>query len=320
MKTIFLKDGACDMPPCVATIGFFDGVHHGHGDLINHVAQQAEAEGLTSVAITFDQHPKQVLDKTYQPLLLNTFDEKIKNLSHTLVKYCVVLPFTRELVAMSARQFMEDVLLRQLHVRHLVVGYDHHFGHGRSEGFADYVRYGQELGITVEQWTVFQMRGHNISSSLIRRYLQEGEVLRAAECLGYYYEMTGRVVKGHQLGRRIGFPTANIEVPSEKQLPAPGVYAVKAWTEQSALPYPAMMNIGMRPTFGGSDLSLEVHIFGFQGDLYGQQLEVQFLHRVREEHRFSNKDELTLQLQKDAQTVKEYFHKEHSEWTGGHAL
>jgi riboflavin kinase/FMN adenylyltransferase len=143
-------------------------------------------------------------------------------------------------------------------VRHLVVGYDHRFGHDRSEGFADYVRYGRELGIAVDQWEVFKMRGQNVSSSLIRRYLQEGEVLRAAECLGYYYELAGRVVGGHQMGRKMGFPTANIEADEGKLIPAPGVYAVKAFAEHSALPYKAMMNVGVRPTFGGGDLPLEV--------------------------------------------------------------
>lgn len=320
MKTIYLNSASEEMPPSVATIGFFDGVHHGHGDLLNHVAEQAEAEGLASVAITFDRHPRQVLDPSYQPLLLTTFDEKLKNLSRTRIKYCVVLPFTREMAAMSARRFMDEVLSRRLHVRHLVVGYDHHFGHDRGEGFDDYVRYGREMGIAVDQWTVFRMRGQSVSSSLIRRCLQAGEAQRAAECLGYYYQMTGRVVKGQQVGRQMGFPTANIEVDKEKLLPASGVYAVKVWTERSTLPYMAMMNIGVRPTFGGGDLSLEVHIFGFHGDLYGQQLEVQFLHRVREERRFSSMEELSQQLQADAQKVKEFFHREYPEWTDGNAI
>ncbi len=319
MKTIYLNNLTETVPPCVATIGFFDGVHHGHADLIHHVAQQAEAEGLQSAVITFDRHPRQVLAQVYQPLMLTTFDEKLRLLSHTPIKYCVVLPFTRELAAMSARQFMDEVLSRRLHVRHLVVGYDHRFGHDRSEGFADYVRYGRELGIAVDQWEVFKMRGQNISSSLIRRYLQEGEVLRAAECLGYYYELAGRVVGGHQMGRKMGFPTANIEADEGKLIPAPGVYAVKAFAEHSALPYKAMMNVGVRPTFGGGDLSLEVHVFGLHQDIYGERLTVQFLHRLRQERCFDSVEELVRQLQADACMVKEYFDKEYPEWTGGNA-
>ena len=321
MKTIFLKDGIADMPPCVATIGFFDGVHRGHQWLILHVMEQAKAKGLKSAVITFDHHPRQVLQQDYQPLLLTTFEEKLKHLSHNPIDYCVVVPFTPELAAMSARAFMEEVLVQKLQVRHLVVGYDHRFGHDRSEGFDEYERNGRELGITVEQWDdVFESRGKNVSSSLIRQYLREGEIERSAECLGYDYEMSGRVVHGHQIGRLLGFPTANIEVAQEKLIPVSGVYAVTVWTEQSLLPWPAMMNIGVRPTVGDGQLTLEVHIFGFSGDLYNQQLEVHFLHHMREERHFSGFAELADHLQEDAEAVKSYFRKEYPEWTGGHAL
>ena len=322
MKTIFLKDGEMpEIPPCVATIGFFDGVHRGHRWLILHVMEQAKARGLKSAVITFDRHPRQVLQQDYQPQLLTTFDEKLKHLSHNPIDYCVVVPFTPELAAMSAQQFMQEVLVQKLQVRHLVVGYDHRFGHDRSEGFSDYQRYGQELGITVEQWDdVYENRGKNVSSSLVRQYLREGEMEQAGECLGYYYEMRGRVIHGHQIGRQLGFPTANIEVASEKLIPAAGVYAVQAWTEGSLLPWPAMMNIGVRPTVGDGLLALEVHIFGFSGILYDQQLEVHLLHRMREERHFSGFAELADHLQEDAEAVKAYFRKEYPEWTGGHAL
>ncbi len=173
----------------------------------------------------------------------------------------------------------------------------------------------------MEQWDdVYENRGKNVSSSLVRQYLREGEMEQAGECLGYYYEMRGRVIHGHQIGRQLGFPTANIEVASEKLIPAAGVYAVQAWTEGSLLPWPAMMNIGVRPTVGDGLLALEVHIFGFSGILYDQQLEVHLLHRMREERHFSGFAELADHLQEDAEAVKAYFRKEYPEWTGGHAL
>lgn len=313
MKTIFLKDGAQGMLPCVATIGFFDGVHRGHRYLIDRVVELARAEGLRSAVITFEDHPRQVLQQDYQPQLLSTFEEKTFLLSHTGVDYCVVFPFNSETATMNARQFMEEVLCHQLNVRRLVVGYDHRFGRDRSEGFEDYVRYGHELGITVEKGHAVTFHGQRVSSSLIRQYLAEGEVELAAECLGYPYTLVGRVVEGKQLGRKLGFPTANIEIDKDKLLPAPGVYAVKARREHSMEMRRAMMNIGVRPTFGGDKLSLEIHIFDFDEEIYGELLLVQFIHRLREERRFDSVEELSQQLQADERLVVEQFEKEMEE-------
>lgn len=313
MKTIYLNGTTLDVPPSVATIGFFDGVHRGHRYLIDRVVEEAHSEGLCSVVITFDAHPREVLGSEHLPQLLTTFDEKILLLSHTQVDYCVVLPFTLEMAAMSARLFMEEVLGRQLHVRKLVVGYDHRFGHDRSEGFADYVGYGAEMGIDVERAHAVDFNGKHLSSSLIRRFLQEGEVELANECLGYPYAVMGRVVEGRQQGRKLGFPTANIEVDPRKLLPAPGVYAVKARPEHSMEMRRAMMNIGVRPTFGGGSLSLETHIFNFDEDLYGERLLVQFIHRLREERRFDSMEQLAQQLQADERLVVEQFEKEKEE-------
>ena len=173
------------MRPCVATIGFFDGVHRGHRFLIERLKEDAQRTGLESTVITFERHPRQVLSADYQPKLLTTFEEKMLLLSKTGVDNCAVLQFDRQMALLTAREFMERVLSGLLNVKKLYIGYDHRFGHNREEGFEDYVRYGRELGIEVLQNTAFDLEGVNVSSSVIRSFLQEGEVEMAARCLGY---------------------------------------------------------------------------------------------------------------------------------------
>ena len=178
------------------------------------------------------------------------------------------------------------------------------FGHNREDGFEDYVRYGRELGIEVLQNTAFDLEGVNVSSSVIRSFLQEGEVEMAARCLGYPYFVSGKVMPGVQEGRKLGFPTANIEVTAEKLIPAPGVYAVTARLEGSAALKPAMMNIGTRPTFGENEQTLEVHILDFEDNIYGKELLVSFDRRLRGERKFRSAEDLAGQLRKDAEEVR----------------
>ena len=298
------------MRPCVATIGFFDGVHRGHRFLIDRLRKDAEQEGLESTVITFERHPRQVLSADYQPKLLTTFDEKLLLLSKTGVDNCAVLQFDRQMAQMTARGFMERVLRGLLNVKKLYIGYDHRFGHNREEGFDDYVRYGRELGIEVVQNTAFELEGVGVSSSVIRSFLQEGEVELATRCLGYPYFLAGKVIPGVQEGRKMGFPTANMEVCREKLIPAAGVYAVSARLENAASAKRAMMNIGTRPTFGEHTQTLEVHILDFEDDIYGQDLVVGFGRRLREERKFNSSKDLAGQLEKDAGQVSDYFEKE----------
>ena len=292
----------------VATIGFFDGVHRGHQYLIRRLREEAEIQGMQSMVITFDRHPREVLGSNYQPRMLSTLDEKMERLKQTGVDRCVVLPFTRELAALSAREFMQQVLKRQLNVARLYMGYDNRFGHNREEGFADYVRYGREIGIEVILNDAFTLNQIHISSSVVRSFVSEGEIELANQCLGYPYMVTGKVVDGVHEGRKMGFPTANIEPDdAQKLIPAPGVYAVRVSVEGSREWLDGMMNIGTRPTFGENKLSLETHILHFSDDIYGKKLTVAFVKRLRAEQRFSSVAALREQLVKDEQQVEDLF-------------
>ncbi len=297
-----------DNTPYVATIGFFDGVHRGHQYLISRLMEQAAAAGMPSMVITFDRHPREVLGSKYQPRMLSTLSEKLQRLRQTGVDRCEVLSFTPQLAALTAREFMQHVLKEQLNVGKLYIGYDNRFGHNREEGFDDYVRYGREMGIEVIHNDAFQLNKVNISSSVVRSFLDEGEVELANQCLGYNYTVEGGVVDGVHEGRKMGFPTANIE-PSYalKLIPAPGVYAVKVRVEGTDEWLSGMMNIGTRPTFGENKLSLEVHILHFSGNLYGRTLAVSFVKRLRAERRFSSPSALRNQLIRDEQAVEELF-------------
>ena len=310
LKAAAAPDGM-QLQACVATIGFFDGVHRGHQFLIRHLVETARQDGLASTVITFDEHPRKVLQSDYQPEMLSTLDSKLLLLSKTEVDNAVVLHFDRQMAALSAREFMQQVLHDHLNVKKLFVGYDHRFGHNRAETFDDYVRYGKEMGIEVVKNESFQIDGINISSSVIRSFLKEGEIEMANQCLGYPYTIIGKVVNGYHEGRKLGFPTANLDISHFGQLiPAPGVYAVKARMENTVVWKHGMMNIGTRPTFNGKGITLETHIFNFDGDIYNQLLLVSFVKRIRGERKFDGPEELALQLKEDEETVLSLFDKE----------
>jgi len=303
--------------PCVATIGFFDGVHRGHQFLIHRLVEDAHAAGLQSLVITFDRHPRQVVCPSWQPELLSTLDEKKLLLSKTGVDACCVLPFNKQMAALSAHAFMKQVLREQLNVRKLYVGYDNRFGHDRTESFDDYVRYGLELGMEVVRGDKLEALGTKhtaISSSLIRQYIKAGEVENAEQALGYPYQLTGMVTTGYQEGRKLGFPTANLDLNSiGKLVPAPGVYAVMVRVEGSVGWKRAMMNIGTRPTFDGNSLTIETHIFQFEDDIYHKKLTISVISRIREEHRFDSVEALAAQLRKDKKAVEACFLSRHGE-------
>jgi riboflavin kinase/FMN adenylyltransferase len=297
-----------DLRPCVATIGFFDGVHRGHQFLIANVMEEARKAGLQSLVITFDRHPRQVLSQDYQPRLLTTLERKLQLLSLTGVDNVAVLHFTKEMAGLSAHDFMQQILHDKLNVRELIIGYDNRFGHNRAEGFDDYVGYGKEMGIKVMQSTPFSVGDIKVSSSLTRSFLEGGEVEMAARCLGRPYELSGTVVKGFQQGRKLGFPTANLDTgDSGLLIPKGGVYAVKASIDDHQRLMPAMMDIGTRPTYGGTKLSLETNIFNFHGCLYGKPLSVQFIKRIRDDIKFDSIEALAAQIQKDKEAITKIF-------------
>jgi len=318
MRTLYYNKGVTtdssgnvlktELGASVATIGFFDGVHRGHQFLISHLVETAHQEGLASTLITFDEHPRKVLQSDYQPELLSTLDSKLLLLSKTEVDNTVVLHFDREMAALSAREFMQEVLRDRLHVKKLFIGYDHRFGHNRAETFDDYVRYGKEMGIEVVQNQAFVLNDIHVSSSVIRSFLKEGEVEMANQCLGYPYTIIGKVVSGYHEGRKMGFPTANLDISHFGQLvPAIGVYAVRVRLENSVEMKRGMMNIGTRPTFNGKRTTLETHIFNFDSDIYDQLLLVSFVQRIRGERKFESPEELAEQLKEDEEMVLELF-------------
>lgn len=313
-----MKIGATcsDNRPSVATIGFFDGVHRGHRYLIEQVREVAAVHGLASSVVTFPVHPRKVMQSDYRPQLLTTCEEKVALLAETGVDDCIMLDFTPEIARLTARQFME-LLKEDYGIRALVIGYDHRFGHNRSEGFDDYVRYGQELGMEVllareysyikkdaaEGMGIIQEEDA-VSSSVIRHLLLAGDVTLAAECLGYDYFLNGTVVGGYRVGRTIGFPTANLRVSdADKLIPADGVYAVRIFLDGKE--YGGMLSIGYRPTVNnGTDRSIEVNIFHFDADIYNQPMRISFVRRTRAELKFNTIEELVAQLHQDEAEIK----------------
>ena len=292
--------------PSAATIGCFDGVHRGHQMLVEMMVCQARQRGLKPIAVTFDRLPRQLFDPTFHPQLLSTLEEKTACLKELGVEEVMVLPFTHQLAALSAEAFMREILRDRLSVELLVTGYDNRFGHDRSEGFDDYVRYGQHLGIDVVRGDVAMMDDHlAVSSTVIRQLLaDEGKVEAMPDVLTRRYTVSGRVVSGEHIGHELGFPTANLEPDSkEKLIPASGAYAVWAMIDGHRLP--AMMNIGTRPTFEGKQQTLEVHILKEVGNLYGQSMTVEFVSRLRAEQRFDTREALIAQLEHDRQTTEQ---------------
>ena len=291
----------------VATIGVFDGVHAGHQQVINRVVSDAKFHHLASMVITFDRHPRQLFDPQFRPQLLTTQQEKEQEIERLGVDFLVVLPFTKEMAALSARDFMAQILKERLNVKMLQVGYDNRFGHDSTEGIDDYRRYGDELGIMVYKGIRLDFQGYHVpvcSSNIRSLIAEEGEVDTANMFLGRNYELSGKVMPGEHIGHQLGFPTANLEPDDPfKVIPASGVYGVWATVGDSQKPLPAMMNIGTRPTFDGRNRTLEVNIFDFDGDLYGQTVRISFLFRLREERKFESPEALVAQLQKDKEQV-----------------
>ena len=278
----------------VATIGMFDGVHLGHQFVLHHVLKTAREQGLLSMAITFDQTMR-------RDQVLTSLDDKRRLLSQAGIDRIEVLQFTDELRLMTAREFMQRELKEQLNVKVLLTGYDNRFGHDRKEGFDDYVRYGQELGIAVRQLPPAPPTGTGeetaVSSSYIRRLLTDGQVEAANCCLGYAYQLSGMVVHGEQIGRQLGFPTANLQLDDDcKLVPKSGVYAVTAELEGHSTSFLGMMNIGTRPTFNGQKTTLETHLFDFDGDVYGRRLSVSLVARLRDELHFDHTEDLRHQM------------------------
>jgi riboflavin kinase/FMN adenylyltransferase len=309
LKVLYINDITRIEQETIATIGFFDGVHRGHRYLLEQLKTLAQPAGLKTAVITFPVHPRKVLQQEYQPKLLNTFEEKIQQLSATGIDYCYVIDFTKAFSEITAQDFIQQTLSKQLKVNELLIGYDHKFGKGRTNAYEQYVEYGKKCGMKVHQAQKLPEEDEHISSTAIRHLLSEGKMKETAHLLSYNYSLEGKVIQGNQLGRTIGFPTANLELnDSDKIIPKEGVYAVQVSVEGKM--YAGMAYIGHRPTVSSEgEKRVEVHIFDFSRDIYGQNIQVEFVDFIRPERHFSSLEELQKQLAKDKENVLKIIEK-----------
>lgn len=292
--------------PVVATVGFFDGVHAGHRFLIEQVKNYARQKGWLSAVVTFKTHPRKSLHKDYVPELLTTYEEKLTQLASTGIDLCLSMEFSTAVSQLSARQFIHEILKEKLNVSTLFVGYDHRFGHNRNESYPHYKHYAAEVGMDVVQAKEFNPAQH-VSSSHIRKLLECGEVQSAAKLLTYTYSLQGTVVAGFQIGRTIGYPTANIQ-PSdaEKIIPSNGIYAVRIHLGDDPKAFSGMLYIGNRPTLNDdAGRSIEVNIFDLNADLYSRNIRLDFISFVRGDQQFASLDELKEQIGRDKEAVLE---------------
>ncbi len=288
--------------PAFLAIGVFDGVHIGHQALIEDVVSAARRAGGTSVVVTFHPHPSVVLLPGREPLLLTTFGEKLAVLKAIGVDVVLAFPFTRALARKTARQFVEELLWAGLHPRSISVGYNFTFGRG-GQGKPDLLkRMGGELGFEVRVFKPVSFGGLTVSSTVVRRVLGEGRVGLAWNLLGRPYSVTGKVQRGDGLATTLGFPTANVGLPGYKALPLRGVYAVTA--KIGSKEFSGVANLGRRPTFGGNEDRLEVHLLDFDASIYGEELEVAFIRWIRSERGFSGPEALEIQIRQDVKEAR----------------
>lgn len=287
----------------VLTIGNFDGVHLGHQALFQKLKQRAQSIEGESVVMTFHPHPLEVLSPGNGPVFITDHERKLQLIENCEIDVTIVIPFSHEFARMTAKEFVKGVLVDRIGVKALVVGYDYKFGHAR-EGDIHFLRkLGQEFDFEVEAVSGIKKEQTVVSSTAIRRYIQQGQLREANALLGRAYEISGTVVKGRDRGGRVlGFPTANIRL-SRQAPPKMGVYAVEV--EVNGKLYGGAANLGYNPTFGDTDLSLEVHILDFNEDIYAQPISIRFIDRLRDEKRFSGPAELAVQIQKDIQTARQ---------------
>jgi len=290
----------------VATLGTFDGVHHGHRAVIEHLISEARKRNTKSLLITFEPHPRIVLNKNAKDLrLITNIDEKIGLLEKVGLDYLLILPFTYEFSQKSARQFIEDYLIAKLHVQAMTIGYDHHFGRMDNEN-EDVVSIIKSYNIEVERIPEMDINEIAVSSTKIREAISKGRIDYANKLLGYNYQLCGTVVHGNKLGRELGFPTANLMLKFKlKLIPADGVYMVKVIHNNNE--YKGMMNIGYKPTVHSQERTIEVHIIDFDSIIYGESVQVYLLERIRNEVSFMNIAELKQQLIKDKKFVLENY-------------
>ena len=298
------------------TIGTYDGVHFGHRVILNKLIKQAKAVGGESVLLTFYPHPRMILFPDDNDLkLLTAQPEKIKLLEKLGIEHLIIIPFTVEFSRMKAFEFVRDILVNKIGVHKLIIGYDHQFGRNREGSLKQLEEYAPMFEFEIEEIPAQDIDTVKISSPKIRNALMRGDIKTADEYLGYEYPISGEVIRGNQIGRSLGFPTANIQYNNHyKLIPANGVYAVEIRVKETT--YKGMMNIGRRPTINDHDagLTLEVNIFNFDEIIYGKVITVLLRRRIRDEIKFKNLEQLSAQLVKDKATIERYFRETKDTW------
>lgn len=302
MKIVHSIHAFTAVKPTIVTIGTFDGVHLGHKKIIDQIIANAKELNCESLVLTFFPHPRAVLQEGTEMKQLSTLDEKITLLDHLGIDNLVIHPFDKEFSRLSAEAFVKEVLVETFNVKKIIIGHDHRFGRNRTANIDDLIAFGATYGFEVAQISAEEINAVAISSTKIRTALEEGNVNLANEYLGYEYTLTGKVAKGQQLGRTLGYPTANIVVTEDyKLIPQNGVYIAKS--DIAGKTIYGMMNIGNRPTVAGTSQTIEIYFFDFNQDLYDQTLTLSFLQRMRAEQKFESLDALKSQLALDKSTA-----------------
>lgn len=293
----------------ILTLGTFDGVHIGHKKILERITQSrnvgTENGKYESLVLTFFPHPRMVLQEKSEIKLLNTIDEKIDLLERAGIENLVIHPFDEKFSRLTAEEFVSTVLVKQFNIQKIIIGHDHRFGRNRTANIDDLIAFGKEYGFEVEQISAQEINDISVSSTKIRTALEEGDISLANEYLGYDYFLTGTIIKGKQLGRTIGFPTANLKIEENyKLIPRNGVYIVSSLINNER--FFGMMNIGYNPTVGGENQSIEINFFDFNQDLYHQKITVSILQRIRSEQKFESVSLLKMQLEIDETTARTY--------------
>lgn len=305
MAELILLDDIEHDPNTVLTVGTFDGVHAGHRAIIDRVAEKAEERNARSMIVTFDPHPRDIINPGDAGIkLLTTLQERTEILEELGIEVMLVIPFDRDFSLLTSEEFIRDIICDKIGVSEFVIGYDHHFGRNREGTIETIERLGRELGYDSYVVSKREIGDQTVSSTAIRKALSvEGNVEQAAEFLQRPYRLNGTVVHGDKRGKQIGYPTANIKPEHPKKIiPKNGVYAVKVRIDDNW--HNGMMNIGLRPTFEGKEPTLEVHLFDFSRDIYGMEVQVRFYHRIREEKKFDGIETLRQQLEKDEEAAR----------------
>jgi len=284
----------------ILTIGTFDGVHIGHNKILKRLIQDSKKNNLSSLVMTFFPHPRMILNKSHDIKMIDTIDEKINLLEKTGLDNLIIHPFDNNFSKIRAKEFVEEILVKKLKIKEIIIGYDHKFGKDREASVKDLKKFGQDYIFNVKEIPAEEIDSIAISSTKIRDAILNGEIEKCNKFLGRNFILTGSVVYGEGLGKKIDFPTANIEIKETyKIIPKNGVYLVK--TKINSNTYFGMMNIGIRPTVGGRNKSLEIHFFNFKDNIYGKNVSIEIIKKIRDEEKFSSIDQLKIQLKKDEQ-------------------